>query len=179
MSSWHSDATTAIVSASSSGDGQRNAHGRCPEGCVPGNRLCAAHRQRRNNRLISLIMAACNSTSAAARRFRSRSRRRIRASESTRHCCSACSSAASSTSRPCRSYRLHVRLHRTTARRQTAGLFRPPGTRGLAQRQEDQMVHVGAGQAQRTCVVHDGRSPVPLHSAQVQSHRLDDDQVGR
>jgi len=67
-----------------------------------------------NRRLISSAMRAWNSTSSLARRSRSRSRRRILACSSARHCCSACSKAGSSTSRPCRSYRLRVRLHRTT-----------------------------------------------------------------
>jgi hypothetical protein len=51
------------------------------------------------------------------------SRRRMLASSSARHSCSACSSAASSTRMPCLSYRLRLRLHRTTTAESTLAFF--------------------------------------------------------
>jgi hypothetical protein len=65
-------------------------------------------------------------------------------------------------------------------RRQEACLLRPAGERGVAGRQEHQVIHVGTGQAERPGVVHDeqvagaaafGARPVP--------DRLDDDEVSR
>src|SRR6266702_1662623 len=39
--------------------------------------------------------------------------------------------------------------------KKNTGLLRPAGERGVARRQEDQVIHVGAGQTERHLIVHD------------------------
>jgi hypothetical protein len=65
-------------------------------------------------------------------------------------------------------------------RRQPAGLLRPAGQRGIPGRQEHQVVHVGAGQAQRAGAVHDQQvtGALALRALPV-PHRLDDHKVRR
>ena len=61
-------------------------------------------------------------------------------------------------------------------RGQGAGLLRPTGERGVAGRQEYQVIHVGAGQAERPLVVHDQQAvrAAALGTGPVLD-RLDDD----
>jgi hypothetical protein len=65
-------------------------------------------------------------------------------------------------------------------RRQGAGLLRPAGERGVPGGQEHQVVHVGAGEAERPLVVHDQQvARAAALGAGPVLNRLDDHQVGR
>ena len=76
-----------------------------------------------------------------------------------------------STRMPCRSYRLRLRLHRTTTAESTLAFLDLQGQRGVARAAEEhQVIQVGAGHAQRSRVVHrqqfsrypcNGRIPSP------------------
>ena len=99
---------------------ERSARARATDPPTPSRRgvlrdlLASLRRAPGNSRAISAASSRWNSTSSSARRSASRSRRRARAPSSLRHSASACVIAASSTSTPCRSYRLRARLKRTT-----------------------------------------------------------------
>jgi hypothetical protein len=65
-------------------------------------------------------------------------------------------------------------------RRKDAGLLRPAGQRGVAGRQEHQVIHLGAGQAERPLIVHDQQAAraAALGTGPVLD-RLNDNQIGR
>lgn len=132
-----------------------------------------------NIRRISRANASANRRSSASRRRASRARRRRRTSASARHRSSARASAASSTSTPCRSYRLLRRLNRTTTA-DSALLPRPPRQHGVAPRQEHQMPEIRAVQApRRPFLQHQQRErPGPALGTLPLLERLDHEKSG-